>query len=84
MKAKQIFKKIDKKCYFCDETEALDSHRIFPGAKGGKYKRRNTLTTCPNHHRKIHKGIIEILGRHLSTNGHYILHYMENGEEKWL
>lgn len=84
MKPKQIFKKIDKKCYFCEEREALDAHRILYGSRGGKYKRHNTLTICPNCHRKIHDGILQILGRYKSTAGRMILHYLDHGEEKWL
>ncbi len=83
MKKKQLFKKLDGKCYFCPETEALDAHRILPGAEGGKYKRHNVLTVCPTHHRKLHMGKIEVLGRHYSTAGVYVLHYLEDGEDKW-
>ncbi len=82
---KQINKKIDGKCYFCgeDDYDLLDSHRIIPGSEGGKYTEYNTLTTCATCHRKCHSGRIKIEGRHYSTAGRYILHYFEDGEEKW-
>ena len=83
MKKKQLFKKIDGKCHFCPVTGTLDTHRIIPGSEGGKYTRHNTVTVCPNHHRKIHLGEIKIVGRHLTTKGIHILHYFENDEEKW-
>jgi hypothetical protein len=83
MKNKQIFKKLDGKCYFCQETQALDAHRIIPGSQGGKYRRHNVITVCPTHHRKIHLGQIEILGRHFTSAGCHVIHYREDGEEKW-
>lgn len=82
---KQIRKRADGKCYFCgqDDYSLLDAHRIVEGAKGGKYTDFNTLTVCALCHRKIHSGRIQILGRHYSTAGRYVLHYIEDGEEKW-
>jgi hypothetical protein len=80
---KQIFKLVDKKCYFCPVNEVLDAHRILPGEKGGKYTRQNTVTICPNCHRKCHTGIIKILGRHYTTAGTYIMHWIEDGQEHW-
>ena len=85
MKKKQIFKRVDKECYFCGPTDyaLLDAHRIKPGEEGGKYTRKNVLTICTLCHRKIHSGIIKILGRYNTTAGRDIVHYLENGEEKW-
>lgn len=83
---KQLFKKFDRCCYFCGESDynLLDSHRIKEGNKGGKYERHNCVTACALCHRKIHAGNIKIIGRHYSTTGKYILHYIdEEGEEKW-
>ena len=82
---KQIRKRLDRECYFCGEEdyELLDAHRIVPGADGGKYTDFNTLTCCANCHRKCHSGRIKVLGRHSSTAGRRVLHYIEDGEEKW-
>lgn len=82
---KQIKKRCDKKCYFCDcETyELLDVHRIIEGKNGGKYTEWNMCTTCCMCHRKIHSNIIKILGKYYSTKG-YVIHYIdENGVEHW-
>lgn len=82
----QIKKLVEKKCYFCgeDNYDLLDAHRIIPGEEGGKYHDHNILVVCATHHRKIHSGCIVILGKHYSTLGRWLLHYVENGEEKWL
>lgn len=76
---------MDKQCYFCEEPNyaLLDCHRIKPGKDGGRYTHYNTLTICSNCHRKCHTGDIVILGKHLSTNGLFVVHYLENGVEKW-
>lgn len=81
---KQIKKKTDKKCYFCPCSDygLLDVHRIQPGSEGGKYTGFNSITVCANCHRKIHENKIVILGRHFSTAG-YVLHFIEDGVEKW-
>lgn len=82
---KQIKKRCAKKCYFCscDDYELLDVHRIVPGEAGGKYTDWNCLVTCCKCHRKIHAGMIKVLGRHNSSAGP-ILHYIdEEGEEMW-
>ena len=82
---KQIFKRMDRACHFCKEEDyaLLDAHRIIPGCEGGKYTRANTVTSCVKCHRKIHEGRIVILGRHYTTAGVYILHYIEDDVEKW-
>ena len=83
---KQIKKRVDKKCYFCDcdDYELLDVHRIISGEEGGKYTNFNMLICCSLCHRKIHADRIKILGRHPSTAGKYVLHYInENDKEIW-
>lgn len=82
---KQIKKLIEKKCYFCgeDDYDLLDVHRILEGKDGGKYVDHNMVVSCSLCHRKIHAGRIEIKGRYYSTSGRYLLHYFEDGEEKW-
>jgi hypothetical protein len=85
LKTKTIRKLYDKCCFFCgvDVYELLDAHRIYEGKDGGGYIWENILTVCSLCHRKIHAGIIQILGRHLCTNGQYVIRYLENGEEKF-
>jgi hypothetical protein len=82
---KKVKKKIDKKCYFCPESDysLLDVHRIIEGKNRGKYTNYNTLTCCCKCHRKIHSGRIQIVGKHYSTSGRYVLHYIEDNEDKW-
>lgn len=82
---KVLKKKLDGKCCFCQEAnyELLDCHRIRPGAEQGEYTLGNTITVCSNCHRKIHAGKIEVLGKHFSTSGRYMIHYVENGEERF-
>lgn len=82
---KQVKKKVDGKCLFCpcDIYGLLDVHRIVPGEDGGRYTDFNSVTTCANCHRKIHEGIIKILGKYDSTAG-LLVHYIdENGVEQF-
>ena len=78
-------KKIEKKCYFCNEEDyaVLDCHRIVPGEEGGTYTDFNTVVACSNCHRKIHNGQIKIDRKYFSTSGRWILHYWIDGVEKW-
>lgn len=80
---KKAKKKIDKACYFCNETNysLLDVHRILPGSEGGKYTQLNSVVCCSNCHRKIHAGQIKTMRKYLSTSGKWILHYIDNGVE---
>jgi hypothetical protein len=79
---KKIKKKTDKKCCFCPENNYtfLDLHRI---EWGGPYSESNTLTCCVKCHRKIHQNIIKIIGKNFCTNGKYLVHFIENNEEKF-
>lgn len=82
---KKLKKKIQGKCYFCNEDDysLLDVHRILPGAEGGEYNDHNSLVVCSNCHRKCHSGRIIIHGRHYCSNGHWLLHYTEDNNENW-
>jgi hypothetical protein len=82
---KQVKKKVDRKCWFCpcDDYESLSVHRIIPGSEGGKYTESNTISICENHHRLVHSGRIKILGKYFSSGGRYVLHYIQDNEEKW-
>jgi len=51
---------------------------------GGTYHDRNTVTVCANCHRKIHSGRIKIFGKYMTTGKKlWVLHFFEDGEEKW-
>lgn len=82
---KQIKKKIDKKCYFCevDDYACLNCHRIIPGSENGRYTEHNTICCCANCHAKIHDGQIKIDRKYYSTSGKWVLHFWENDKEKW-
>jgi len=82
---KKSKKRLEGKCYFCDidDYALLDCHRIVPGEEGGEYTDYNTVVTCSNCHRRVHDGQIVIDRKYFSTSGKWILHYWEDGVEKW-
>ena len=48
-------------CKRCGWQEGpTDTHRIIPGRKGGKYNRENVVPLCPNCHRLVTLGLIEL------------------------
>ena len=81
---KQIKKRSAGKCYLCEEDNILllDCHRILEGKDGGRYVDHNVIVVCSLCHRKIHAGQI-VVDRWYQGTGGRILHYTENGEEKW-
>ena len=82
---KKIKKLVEGECYLCgnDDYCQLDCHRIVPGEEGGEYTDHNTLVVCACCHRRIHADQIVIDRKYNSTSGSTILHFWENGEEKW-
>jgi hypothetical protein len=83
---KQIKKLVDKKCYFCSESDyaLLDVHRILEGKDGGKYHEQNTITVCVSCHRKIHAQRIKVFRKYTTTLGRTVLHFIdENGQEHY-
>lgn len=82
---KVVFKLEQEKCRFCGDNDpaVLDVHRILAGADGGKYTRYNSVCLCCKCHRKVHDNQIEILKYCLSSSGQYLLHVIDNGEEKF-
>jgi uncharacterized protein with PIN domain len=42
-------------CYFCDETECLESHHVVPQRFDGSDREVNLVTVCPTCHRKLEK-----------------------------
>ncbi len=82
---KKAKKRMEKKCHFCptDDYASLACHRIHPGEKGGKYYDKNVVVTCANCHTRIHDGQIIIDRWYFTSAGKWILHFWENGLEKW-
>lgn len=72
-------------CFFCGlgDYDLLHAHRIKPGEEGGKYHWANILPCCPTCHTKIHAGRITVHGRHQHILGHWIIHWTEDGVERW-
>ena len=48
-------------CVLCgwDKTPC-DRHRVVFGCNGGKYTIKNVISVCPNCHRMLHMGLLEI------------------------
>jgi 5-methylcytosine-specific restriction endonuclease McrA len=71
------------RCTFCPETamEALDAHRLVPGAEGGTYAWANVLVLCASCHRKVHAGAIVIEGRRPTSAGRYVILARVDGAE---
>jgi hypothetical protein len=82
----ECIKRLAGACHLCRESDyhVLDAHRIIPGRDGGKYSLSNGLCLCSNCHRRVEAGEIEILGRHLTSKGVYILHVKKDGKEDWI
>ena len=82
---KKAFKRRHRKCQICgeDKYELLDTHRIIPEKKGGKYKEDNCVCICVSCHRKHHSGIISIKKWFNSTSGKLLLYIDEKGEERF-
>lgn len=60
---------LDGKCALCpeDRPSALQCHRLFPGAEGGKYLWQNTTTLCASCHARVTAGRIKFLAVRPST-----------------
>lgn len=84
----QMHRKRYSACFFCgnDNAAELDTHRIFPGEKGGKYDRegRNLICACAGCHRKLTVGTIIVDRKYPSSTGHWVVHYWADGQEKWV
>lgn len=54
-------------CQICQWSRSTcDVHHIIEKAYGGAYIRENAIVSCPNCHRMIHKGVIQIPMRYKS------------------
>lgn len=48
-------------CSLCGWSECnCDIHRIVSGKDGGKYIKSNIVVLCPNCHRLVHRGIVNL------------------------
>jgi hypothetical protein len=84
---KQAFKRTEGKCHFCEESnyDLLEVHRICEGRDGGRYTRKNSICLCVLHHKMIHAKMIKIFGKYFTSNGRWVVHYIdENNEERWV
>ncbi len=81
---KQVLKRSEGRCYLCfeDDYSLLDVHRIVEGQDGGRYTNHNAVVLCANCHRRHHHGDLTIHRWYQGTGGR-VLHYTEDGEEKW-
>lgn len=81
----EIRKHVMKRCFFCGDRDysVLDVHRIVPGEDGGKYTEQNTLVVCCKCHRLVHADKIVIEKKYKTSRPNSIVHFWDNGEEKW-
>ena len=56
------FSKDNKSCAICGESRVRDNHHIITKSEGGSDLGLNRVWLCPNHHRLVHSGHIEISG----------------------
>jgi len=79
-------KKIEGKCCFCEENDyaLLHVHRIDFENDINEYTDFNTIVVCANCHCRVHDGQIVIDRKYFSTTGRWVLHFWQDGEEKWL
>lgn len=83
---KKAYKKLRKKCFFCEENDyaALQCHRITPGENNGTYHDSNTLSICANCHCKVHNGSIKIDKKYKKLTGPtWMVRYWIGEKEFW-
>lgn len=69
-----------KICEICSTKTFTDDHHIKSKSLGGSDSSYNIATVCPTCHRLIHRGVIVLEGRFLTTKGE-VLFWHKNGEE---
>ena len=57
---KRTLKRDNNKCTNCEYNLVLDAHHIIPVCGGGKDTLSNLITLCPNCHRLVHIGKLEV------------------------
>lgn len=48
-------------CQICGSSEEPQGHHLFDVSFGGSANAENIITLCAKHHKKIHKGLIDII-----------------------
>ena len=62
------------KCEVCTKFfESCDTHHIQSLSYGGSNKPFNKATLCPNCHRLVHKGLVILEGRFMSSGGNILV-----------
>jgi hypothetical protein len=46
----------------CNRRRYVDVHHLVPRSEGGEHSRRNCITVCSTHHRRLHEGKLLITG----------------------
>jgi hypothetical protein len=46
----------------CNRRRYVDVHHLLPRSEGGEHSRRNCITLCSTHHRRLHEGKLLITG----------------------
>jgi hypothetical protein len=46
----------------CSRRRYVDVHHLVPRSDGGEHSRRNCITLCSTHHRRLHEGKLLIIG----------------------
>jgi hypothetical protein len=79
----EVLKRLYGKCLLCGESryEALEVHRVVPGAEGGTYAEGNCVVLCATHHALVTAGAIRVLGLRPSSFAKWValVHY-EGGD----
>lgn len=57
------------KCEICGMNDARHYHHIQSKSKGGNNKQENLCGVCPNCHDEVHRGIVVLEGKFLTTAG---------------
>jgi predicted HNH restriction endonuclease len=56
-------------CEICEQYGFVDRHHIHAKSMGGCNQQFNIINVCPNCHRKIHAGEINIICKAMTTLG---------------
>ena len=57
------------KCSICDYRGHTEDHHIQSKSLGGSNKKSNRIHLCPNCHSEVHRGLIVIEGKVMSSAG---------------
>ena len=56
----KCYKEKNKECKICGWNISIDIHHIIPLSDNGTNKEENLISLCPNHHRMVHRGLIDL------------------------